>query len=102
MHAYDFSFLEAEAEETGVEGHTWLHSEFETSLGYLRPSLKKFLKSYLKKKNNLRPCFKKYSVCMIILLSLFIGTKIATLGVFSHWAIQENFIVFYFLQHCAT
>lgn len=38
---YSPSTQEEEAQESGVQGHPWLHSKSETSLNYLRPYLKK-------------------------------------------------------------
>jgi hypothetical protein len=46
VHACGSSSLEAEAE---AQGHVWLSSESEASLGYLRPCHKFFLKTYWKK-----------------------------------------------------
>lgn len=40
-HSYDPSIPEVEAGRAGVQGHFWLHSEFETSLSFMRSSLRK-------------------------------------------------------------
>lgn len=36
----DYSIQEVEAEDSEVQGHSWLHIKFEVSLGYIRPYLK--------------------------------------------------------------
>ena len=40
VHICHPSTWEMEAGGSGVQGHPWLHSEFEASLGYMRPCLK--------------------------------------------------------------
>ena len=43
-HTCKPSTWETEAVRSGVEGQSWLHGEFKTSLGYMRPCLKKTTK----------------------------------------------------------
>lgn len=38
MVAYNFSTLEVEAGGLEIQVHSWLYSEFETTLGYMRLS----------------------------------------------------------------
>ena len=37
IHAFNPSAWEAEVGESEVQDHLWLHSEFEATLGYMRP-----------------------------------------------------------------
>lgn len=41
VHVCHPNTQEAEAEGSEVQGQPWLHSEFEVTLGYMRPCLKK-------------------------------------------------------------
>jgi hypothetical protein len=41
IHAYITRTPELRVRASGIQGQSWLHSEFEVSLGYRKPCLKK-------------------------------------------------------------
>lgn len=41
VQTFNLSSLEAEAGESGIQSPPWLHSNFNASLGYMKPCLKK-------------------------------------------------------------
>lgn len=49
VQTFNLSSLEAEAGESGIQSPPWLHSNFDASLGYMRPCLQKKKKKSLEK-----------------------------------------------------
>lgn len=48
VQTFNLSSLEAEAGESGIQSPPWLHSNFDASLGYMRPCLQKKKKIFRK------------------------------------------------------
>lgn len=51
MHAFNFNIWEVGSAESRVEGHLLLHTEIETSRGYIKPYLK--MQTKIDKNNNI-------------------------------------------------